>query len=935
MFSFLAFTEEKVGEFVGNPRVWHKDGKAIIGENNKNWSYLFFDKHIPQNQAIETEFIILNPCRRKEPVFPDWFRYTIQRDDPGYDLCVVGRYFGSSLTESWWYRIQISYAYQEIVLHKGNGGYIKVVPIKVEIGKPIKIKMEIIDNRIIAYYNDKKVIEYEDKVAPIIGEGAKWGVGVYESKVKFNSIKISDFSKKIISKLPERKYKFSFKEWHGRKWVFCDDEPIAQFIEKVGRLGEMKLLPGYQPQLKALIVSCNNNQRPGIVEKIEPIGKTENAEKIRVKVQGYIKDPAAKIENIIEIGYDKEKGTYYYNFEFTGILDKNDPKFQNVNSITWNYLFPYNNALNAWHNYPPSEKNDFLFLNAPDLPKEIIRTDNNIYSMYTWEIFYGEDGVLYRVPVRKDWDYNVPFKFRTRLYHSPVSEFRPSCEYGKIFIRGIHPVCNPCIQFLTKDIKFKFACSTCAFSHENWFGWVFDRNDPLKNSEIKANFKFFGILPEEMNKIFKKTKLPPLPQVNLTKVFYKKGTNYFRPEQLNSVSEPCQNRVWLGAYDVDKDTGYDDKYSLILEQMGWVEFKPIRQDSGLFGYIPSEKYLLSFMIKTYNLYGKGIYVDITRGKETKRYYLDLYGTNDWQKIGVVTDMFSKKGDGKIKIMVDGTGKVWIDNVEIRPLGKDEKISNRILQRVKSDLPESKKTLKDVIFDFRMEEKEGNFIYNYGEFGNYMELSNVEWKTDSGINAIVFSDENKGKKPFTYGDIIYTNLGFARDKKDVVFGLARGNFSSLKDFTICTAIKPGKMMYPSHWLGSIFIGFGGRSVELALKGKKPPYLLGVNLGFHEFIWTEAEIEPNKWYHIVFVGETQKDKKMKFSFYLNGKLIKEKISDKITSPMKFYPFVILGAEIYYLHEGFYRGLIGPLIVYKKALSSKEIEELYKKFSKKLLN
>jgi len=932
LFFLNLFTQVKIGNFFGDNKFWKLEGEELTGENNKEeWVYAFIDKEIKEDSVIEAEFTIIKGNNKEGSGKPDWFRYDIQRNDPGYDVCLIGRFFGYTFTENWWYRVQLSYLYQEIVLHKGNGGYVKVVPVKFDISKPLKLKMEIRGKRIIVWFNDKKVIDYEDNVAPIIGEGGKWGVGICNSTVRFHRIDVSNAGKEKLQPLPEREYLMSFRNWHKGEWIFCDDEPIAQIKRETMKLEEMKLLPGYKPQIMALLGAIGPDQGPAtVIEEVNVIGEKENVDELNLLVKGKTKS-SPKIETRIKIKiyYDKNKKSYCYEFDEKAIFDENDPNFSKVRDFTFNFLFPYSCSPHAWLGiYPATYKND-LFKDTIKLPSSIIRSDDSIYY-YGWEIFYGEDGNLYKVPVRKDWDYPVPPKYGTRLYVSPDTEFKPRYKYGDFFARGVHPVCNPAIEFLNKEVEYKLNCSTCSFSHENWFGWHFDK--PQK--EIKAQYRFFGILPGEMNKIIKEAKTPPLPQINYTKVFYKSGINYFRPEQHNPVSEPLENAVWIGAYDIDKNTGYDDNYSLLLETNGWVEFKPLTKD-GYLGYDVFDKYILVFYVKTKNVHGKGLYISVERDKEKELHYVGLYGDNDWKKTGIITSLLTQKGDAKVKIGLDGTGKVWIDNLDFRPLNKDEKIPEEVAEKPNSFPPEYKKPEERVFAEYRMEEGEGYYVYDYGGKIGVLELSNIKWSIDEGIKCLELSDENKGKNPLPPYENTYRSLSFAKNLKDVIFGFAGSIYGGweLSSFTICVPVKPHQKMVPGHFGGSIILSFGGRYCELCLKGIEPPYNFGLNLAYQEYIWTDEKIEQGKWYHFTVVADGKDKEKMNFYIYINGKLVKQEVSQKFNSPLRMQSILVIGAEPFYLHEAYFRGKIGKITIYDKALNSQEIESCYEEFLKQI--
>ena len=62
-------------------------------------------------------------------------------------------------------------------------------------------------------------------------------------------------------------------------------------------------------------------------------------------------------------------------------------------------------------------------------------------------------------------------------------------------------------------------------------------------------------------------------------------------------------------------------------------------------------------------------------------------------------------------------------------------------------------------------------------------------------------------------------------------------------------------------------------------------------------------------------------------MDGKAVGEGTTKKFAADSVIVPSLILGAEIFYFHDAYYRGLIGRTLVYDRALSSDEIRALTK--------
>ena len=62
-------------------------------------------------------------------------------------------------------------------------------------------------------------------------------------------------------------------------------------------------------------------------------------------------------------------------------------------------------------------------------------------------------------------------------------------------------------------------------------------------------------------------------------------------------------------------------------------------------------------------------------------------------------------------------------------------------------------------------------------------------------------------------------------------------------------------------------------------------------------------------------------------MDGKQVGEDQTKKFPLDSAIVPSLILGAEIFYFHDAYYRGLIGRALVFHRALSLEEISALAK--------
>ena len=90
-------------------------------------------------------------------------------------------------------------------------------------------------------------------------------------------------------------------------------------------------------------------------------------------------------------------------------------------------------------------------------------------------------------------------------------------------------------------------------------------------------------------------------------------------------------------------------------------------------------------------------------------------------------------------------------------------------------------------------------------------------------------------------------------------------------------------------------------------------------------SEDGAQADRWYHVAATAEPTPEKKWKISLYLDGARVLEGLSEKSTPPFRLPPSLVCGAELFYLHEAYYRGLLGRVTVFDRALSEEEIKQL----------
>jgi hypothetical protein len=99
-----------------------------------------------------------------------------------------------------------------------------------------------------------------------------------------------------------------------------------------------------------------------------------------------------------------------------------------------------------------------------------------------------------------------------------------------------------------------------------------------------------------------------------------------------------------------------------------------------------------------------------------------------------------------------------------------------------------------------------------------------------------------------------------------------------------------------------VGLGARRFILRLRGQQAPYHLAAAINVNDVFEADPLIEVSRWQHVAMTGEATADGRWRIRLYLDGKRIDEGVTEKAAAPMSIPPSLILGAEIFYLHDAY---------------------------------
>jgi len=151
---------------------------------------------------------------------------------------------------------------------------------------------------------------------------------------------------------------------------------------------------------------------------------------------------------------------------------------------------------------------------------------------------------------------------------------------------------------------------------------------------------------------------------------------------------------------------------------------------------------------------------------------------------------------------------------------------------------------------------------------------------------------------------------------------------VKAFTLSSWIKPAATMGAgAHGNSGDIAGIGARRFILRLQGRQAPYPLQAAFNVNDRFQSTATVEADQWSHVAMTAEPTEAKKWRVRLFLNGRKVADGVTEKLEATGQVAPSLIFGSELFYLHDSWYRGLIGRTMLLDHAAGEAEIAELAK--------
>lgn len=897
---------EELAQWQRMPKDWNGvsvvDGKATLSSGA--WAYLVAPHEMAQAEVSAT-VVIDEPARQFRFFGESWSVWPDHTyGDQGYDagLLLRGDAKGTS-----GYRVQISHKLQEVTLVRfPDGGYLLSVPCDVKLKTPIKLSVKITGRVIRVTVDDRELIQYVDRVEPPLATGL-CGLGVSSAaKVTFSEAKITTLDLETTPTLQPHQANFRVRTWiGGRAWVFDGDEPILLLPSpESSYINNVKLKPGYKPQLSwnSHWDTQNQGAYAEATNTTVDVQTSGGGESLQASWRGKHTQDRFGTKTQMRVSFDNARGTYSYDIDSELEVFVGAP-FQ----FRYGYDFEHHTPLDPFNwQYLIARKRGGELYHRPVYPIDP-GPQNDLEQYHGLRVWYGR--------------------------HSEKLQVAPAVEYQ------IDPSWNLLKLDAGKTKSRALNTAVCAAFYDT--GVSFEPETALPGSKVRVKYRYTGYPAAEAEKLFEQSKVYASPALdpNHHYIFADEW-----PKLTFSKFVPM-SQTWIygrnpfmtahnqrPTYELEKNCGAGSGFAMKLGPASFGKANwPVAQQ------LSKGRYVLQALVKSINAHGPGgrIELEATQAKTNKplvtlKHFVGN-GSFDWKPIGFAFSIPDEAAGLSIAFGNAGTGEVLVTDVELRRLANGEALGAGISEQPRENAPVFVTAPAGTLADYRMEEGKGFHVLNYAG-GEHLHLANLDWVTDSGRLALQFADNTTGRKHYRH------DSGLARQYLDhpayegknslpVAISGHHGGGQVLKGLTLAAWIKPATEMGKStHGGKGDVLGYGARRFILSLHNQQAPYQLAARINVNDSVVSATSLEADRWYHVAMTAEPNSGQ-WQVRLFVDGRQVAEGRTTKFASDSVVPHSIILGAEIFYLHDAYYRGLIGRTLVLDRAMSAEELGQLAK--------
>ena len=788
------------------------------------------------------------------------------------------------------YRVQLSHSLQQVALVKyRNGGYLRSAPCAVKLKEAHRITVSVQSTRITVRVDGEAKISFQDTLLSL--PKGKLGIGASSgAKVSFEKVTVKTLQPGPAEAPTPHVPNFAVRKWvGGRPWVFDGDEPIMMLVSaQEPYINNVKVRPGYKPQLSWNSFWDTSNQGAFPEGKVKGGdatvtggGKTLTATWSADSLNGRFVQRMTMV-----VGWDEKRSTYTYDV---------DSELEVLAGAPFHFRYGYD-----FEHHTPLDPFNWQYI--------VVRREG------------GQISKRPVYPVDPGGMENVEQSGGARVWYGRHNE---------------PMIVAPAVEYSLPDAgKRKMNTSVCAAFYDT--GVALASETAPAGTKVHVKYRYTGWPAEEAEALFKSATTYETPMLD-PQHHYIFADEW--PKLTFSKFVPMSDTWIYGRHPFM--TGHNTRPSYTLEKnAGAGSGFAMRLGPDAYGAadlpipapLPEGKYAVTALCKIVNAHGPGGRIELrAKDKNGKVLRQETHfvgnGTFDWKTVGFVSAVPGGATVLSVAFGNGGTGDVYFTDVEFKRVEGDAPP----LTAANGAPPKFAPAPAGAVFDYRFEEQKGLHTYDFarGPFGT-LELANADWTVDGGRPALKFVDPAAGRRDVVRMGPIERN--YLRTIKwsgtpIAIAGFHGGGFD-LNAFTVSSWIKPAATMGAgAHANSGDIVGIGARKFILRLQGRQAPYPLQAAFNVNDRFQSTATVEADRWSHVAMTAEPTEAKKWRVRIYLNGKKVAEGVTEKLDATGQTAPSLIFGSEIFYLHDSWYRGLIGRTMLLDRALRDEEIAELAK--------
>ena len=763
----------------------------------------------------------------------------------------------------------------------------------------------------------KERLRFVDHTTSLDGTRIAFGTSS-QATVSFSDISITQLERNTSSQ-DDRWFlrngpDFQVRSWIGdRPWLFDGDEPIMLLpVPEAKYINNVKLRPGVKPLLSWNSQWGIENQGAFKDGENENSAITTSGGGDTISIAWAAKQKADRFttRTRMDVSFNKSRGVYVYDID-SELNVRGTKPFH----FRYGYDFEHHTPLDpfGWQYLLVRGKGGKMTYRplSPFDPGPL----NNVEQYHGARIWHG----------RSDGGVGVS----------------PAVEYF------IQPKWQRVIDLKGVTSQRQLNTAVCAAFYDT--GVSFAPETARPGDKVRVKYRYTGFPSVDAAAFFQSAVVQDNPRIDPKHhfVFARDQWPTIRFDDALPMDKPWWGgRPFLSGHNARPSYDIEEQDGRKVLRLGPVSYAvapvgPVELDAG--------RYLVSAKVKSVNTHGPGGrlevlalknadpngngYVGHNRGNILKQEpaYIGS-GSFDWRDVRFVFDVPTEACGLALGLGNAGTGEFLVSEVSFQKLNANQNtVGTRLLSSFSTT---AGKSADGVIWDLRMEEQQGYHVFNYGSSNNRtLELANIEWMQDNGHSAFRFVENPTDRADYPKLGILDRNVrhpvygkNYAPVKHGAfAIGGHHGGGKKLDGLTLAAWIKPAAEMGQSHHPGKgDIIGYGARRFILGLHGQTAPYKLAARINVNDQFESEAIVRANNWYHVAMTCEP-KGAEWIVRVFLDGKQVAQGEATKLPTNATVPDSVVLGAELFYLHSSYYRGLIGRTLVLDRVLNQRQLESV----------